>query len=135
MTTHHLGPHPIVAHFLQRLNLASIVNQTVGSGRESCLEHGATLAALVHNVLDSPAPLYRIAQWAEPVAPQALSLTPEQKRSLNDDRVARMLDAIVSERARGLWFRLALRLIKQFKIETQRVHQHVGRRVVAYNFG
>jgi len=112
-----------VAHFLQRLNLASIVNQTVGSGRESCLEHGATLAALVHNVLDSPAPLYRIAQWAEPVAPQALSLTPEQKRSLNDDRVARMLDAIVSERGRGLWFRLALRLIKQFKIETQRVHQ------------
>jgi len=123
LTTHHLGPHPIVAHFLERLNLASIVNQTVGSSRESCLDHGTTLAALVHNVLDSPAPLYRISQWAEPVAPQALSLTAEQKRSLNDDRVARMLDAIVSERARGLWFRLALRMIKQFKIETQRVHQ------------
>jgi transposase len=110
-------------HFLERLNLASIVNQTVGSGHETCLDHGTTLAALVHNVLDSPAPLYRISQWAEPLAPQVLSLTSEQKRSLNDDRVARMLDAIVSERARGLWFRLALRLIKQFKIDTQRVHQ------------
>jgi transposase len=123
LTTHHLGPHPIVAHFLARLNLASIVNHTVGSGRETCLDHGTTLAVLVHNVLDSPAPLYRIAQWAEPVAPHVLSLTPEQKRSLNDDRVARMLDALVSERARGLWFRVALRLIKQFKIQTQRVHQ------------
>jgi transposase len=49
-------------------------------------------------------------------------LTPEQKAALNDDRVARMLDAIVSERARGLWFRLALRMIKQFKIDTARVH-------------
>ncbi|MBI4425931.1 MAG: hypothetical protein HY554_19530 [Elusimicrobia bacterium] len=29
------------------------------------------MAALVHNVLDSPAPLYRIAEWADPIEPTA----------------------------------------------------------------
>ena len=86
LTTHLLGPHPVVAHFIQRLHLPAIVHQTVGHGRELILDHGTTLAVLIHNILDSPAPLYRIAEWASPIAPQALSLTPEQKQSLQDDR-------------------------------------------------
>ena len=97
LRTHHLGPHPIVSHFLQRLNLHTIVNHSIGLGRERVLTHGEALASLVHNVLDSPAPLYRIALWADPIAPQALSLTPNQKQALNDDRIARMLDALMSD--------------------------------------
>jgi transposase len=94
----------------------------VGTGRDRAIEHGEALTALVHNVLDSPAPLYRIAEWAAPIDPQAFAFTQEQKRGLNDDRLARMLDAIVSERGRSIWFRLALRIIKQFKIATDRMH-------------
>lgn len=120
--THLLGPHPVIAHFLQRLNLQGIVRSFVGTGRERTIEHGEALAALVHNILDSPAPLYRIAEWAAPFEAGAIGLTPEQKRSLNDDRVARMLDALVSERGRGLWFRLALEIIEQFKIARDRMH-------------
>jgi len=106
--THHLGPHPIIGHFLQRLDLQAIVRSFVGTQRERAIEHGEALAALVHNILDSPEPLYRIAQWAAPIAPAAIGFTEEQKQGLNDDRVARMLDALVSERGRGIWFRLAL---------------------------
>lgn len=120
--THHLGPHPIIAHFLQRLNLQAIVRSFVGTGRERAIEHGEALAALVHNILDSPAPLYRIAEWAAPIDAGAMGFTPEQKQALNDDRIARMLDALVSERSRGLWFRLALEIIQQFKIAKHRMH-------------
>lgn len=118
-----LGPHPIIRHFIERLNLHAIVRSAVGSGREPIIDHGEALAALVHNILDSPSPLYRIAGWAEPIAPQSFAFTPDQKAALNDDRIARMLDALVSERGRGIWFRLALRIIKQFKIATARLHQ------------
>lgn len=121
--THHLGPHPIIGHFLQRLNLQAIVRSFVGTQRERAIEHGEALAVLVHNILDSPAPLYRIAQWAAPIAPAAIGFTVEQKRGLNDDRIARMLDALVSERGRGIWFRLALQIIRQFKIAKERMHQ------------
>jgi transposase len=122
LKTHLLGPHPIIRHFIERLNLHAIVRSAVGSGREPVIDHGEALAVLVHNILDSPAPLYRIASWAEPIASQAFTFTPDQKASLNDDRIARMLDALVSERGRGIWFRLALRIIKQFGIAKARMH-------------
>ncbi|MBI4368846.1 MAG: IS1634 family transposase [Elusimicrobia bacterium] len=123
LATHLLGPHPIIAHFLERLNLRSIISSHVGTGRDRVIDHGEALSAQIHNILDSPAPLYRIAQWAQPLAPQSFGFTPDQKMSLNDDRIARMLDALVSERARGIWFDLALGIIKQFKVATQRLHQ------------
>lgn len=122
LDTHLLGPHPIIGHFLQRLNLKTIVTSFVGTARERAIEHGEALTALVHNILESPAPLYRIAEWAAPIAPAAIGFTQEQKRGLNDDRIARMLDAIVSQRGRGIWFRLALEIIRQFKIAKSRMH-------------
>lgn len=123
LRTHLLGPHPIVAHFLERLELQSVVSSHVGTGRERLISHGEALCSLVHNILDSPAPLYRIASWAEPFAPHSFTLTSEQKQALNDDRIARMLDALVSERGRGIWFDLALKIIRQFKVATERMHQ------------
>jgi len=121
--THLLGAHPIIAHFIQRLNLRDIVCSQVGTGRERLIDHGEALTALVHNILDSPAPLYRIAQWADPMAPASFGFSEEQKKALNDDRIARMLDALVSERGRGIWFALALRIIRQFDLATARMHQ------------
>ena len=77
---------------------------------------------LVHNLLVSPGPLYRIATWLAPVEPAVLGLTPAQAAAINDDRVARALDALTSERGRSIWFRLALRIIKQFELDTRRFH-------------
>jgi transposase len=120
--THHLGPHPIIAHFLERLALEAIIRGCVGSARQGLVDHARTVAVLVHNLLVSPGPLYRIATWLAPVEPTAVGLTPAQVAAINDDRVARALDALTSERGRSLWFRLALRAIKQFELETYRFH-------------
>jgi len=123
LDTHLLGPHPIIAHFIERLELRSVVAAHVGSGRERLISHGEALCSLVHNILDSPEPLYRIASWAEPYAAHSFAFSREQKDALNDDRIARMLDALVSERARGIWFDLALKIIRQFNVATERLHQ------------
>ncbi len=120
--THHLGPHPIIGHFLERLMLEGIIRSCVGGARQGVLDHARTLAVLVHNLLVSPGPLYRIATWLAPVEPAVLGLTPVQAAAINDDRVARALDALTSERGRSIWFRLALRIIKQFELDTRRFH-------------
>ena len=120
--THHLGPHPIISHFLERLMLDGIIRSCVGSARQGVLDHARTLAVLVHNLLVSPGPLYRIATWLAPVEPAVVGLSPTQAAAINDDRVARALDALTSERGRSIWFRLALRLIKQFELDTRRFH-------------
>ncbi len=119
---HYLGSHPIIAHFLERLTLEPILRGCVGAARQGVVDHARTVAVLVHNLLVSPGPLYRIATWLAPLEPQVLGLTSSQHAAINDDRVARALDALTSERGRSIWFRLALRLIKQFELETQRFH-------------
>jgi transposase len=122
LRVHHLGPHPLIHHFLELIQFEAIARSCLGSAGQRVLDDAKTLCVLVHNVLVSPAPLYRIAEWVAPIDAAALDLTPEQQAALNDDRVARALDALGSARARNLWFRLALRIIKRFELRTDRMH-------------
>jgi len=119
---HLVGPHPILRHFLGRMNFARIVNGCLGTAEQSRLDHAQTLAVLVQNFLLAPAPLYRIHDWSVPIDAAALGLSEQEKQSLNDDRVARTLDALASARARNLFFRLALRVIKEFELDLRRIH-------------
>lgn len=119
---HLIGPHPILQQFLDRMDFSNIVRNCLGTPREGLLDYAETLAILIENIILSPAPLYRIAEWAEPIDPPVFGITHSQKASLNDDRVARALDALASPRARTLFFRLALHIIKTFELETKRIH-------------
>ena len=88
---HTIGPQPILQHFLERMGFFRIVRSCLGTPREGLLDHAQTLSTFVRNILLSPAPLYRIAEWAAPIDAEALGLSATQKESLNDDRVARTL--------------------------------------------
>lgn len=120
---HRLGPHPILNHFLARMTLPRIVRSCLSTARLSSLDHAQTLCCLLHNIVLSPGPLYRIAEWAHPIDTRALELTAAEKAALNDDRVARTLDVLASERSRSLFFRLALHLIRDFELDVRRIHQ------------
>jgi transposase len=122
LRVHRVGPHPILRHFLDLMTFPRIVGSCLGTPREGFLDHAQTLSVLVQNIILSPAPLYRIAEWASPISPGALGLSPDEKLSINDDRVARSLDALSSSRARSLFFRLALHVIKEFELDTRRIH-------------
>lgn len=120
---HLLGPHPILLHFLGRMDFPRLVRSCLATPGNRLLDHAQTLALLVQNILLSPAPLYRIAEWARPIDAAALEVSDSEKAALNDDRVARSLDALVSPRARSLFFQLALHIIAQFELDTRRIHQ------------
>jgi transposase len=119
---HLIGPHPILNHFLDLMNFFQLVRSCLGTRHKSILDHAQTLSVFMQNIILSPAPLYRISEWVQPIDPVALRLTTSEKRSLNDDRVARSLDALVTMRARTLFFQLALHIIEQFELDTDRIH-------------
>lgn len=123
LRVHLIGPHPILNHFLAHMEFSTIVRSCLGTPKKGILDHAQTLSVFIQNIILSPAPLYRIAEWAHPIDPAVLELTAKEKRSLNDDRVARSLDALVTPRARTLFFRLAVHIIEQFELETKRIHQ------------
>jgi hypothetical protein len=77
---------------------------------------------LVHNVLVSRDPLYRLSEWIEPIDPGALGLSEDQKLAINDDRIGRALDQLAEYGGRGVFFQLALRSIKLFGLKTDRIH-------------
>ncbi len=104
------------------MGLRRILRSTLGSGLLRGMDHAETLSVLIHNILTSRGALYRIPQWARHVEPSALGLTSAQLRHLNDDRLARSLDTLASARARSVFFRLALWVIKDFEIACPRVH-------------
>ena len=119
---HMVGAHPILLHFLNLMDFFRIVRSCLARPREGLLDHAQSLSLLIQNIIMSPGPLYRIAEWAAPIEPAALGLSKVDMQTINDDRVARSLDALVSMRARSLFFRIALHIIKQFELDTQRIH-------------
>ena len=91
---HRLGAHPLIEFFLERLGVARILDKHIHSNRDPILSHGTAITVLVHNILVSRDPLYRLSEWVEPIEPKALGLTAEQKLAINDDRIARALDQL-----------------------------------------
>jgi transposase len=122
LRVHRLGAHPIVHHFLERMNVAGILRGALGGARQGHIDHSLAVEVLLHNYVVSPGPLYRIAAWVAPLEASVFGLSEAQKAAVNDDRIARALDALASERGRNVFFRLALRIIKDFTLETRRIH-------------
>ena len=122
LRVHRIGAHPIVRHFLERMNVAGILRGCLGGARQGHIDHALAVEVLLHNYVLSPGPLYRITEWVAPIEASVLGLSEAQKSAVNDDRIARALDALASERGRNVFFRLALRIIKDFKLETRRIH-------------
>ena len=119
---HRLGSHPLIQFFIEQLGVRRILDKHIHSSREGMLSHGEAITLLVHNVLVSRDPLYRLSDWIEPIDSAALGLSEDQKLAINDDRIARALDQLAEYGGRGVFFQLALRSIKLFGLKTDRIH-------------
>ena len=87
-----LGALPVVAEFGRRLRIAEIIDELCPVRSVALITHGEVIEALVANRLTAPAPMLRVHEWAASMAvDEAYGITPEL---LNDDRIARALDAV-----------------------------------------
>jgi len=87
-----LGALPVVAGFCQRLDIAGIVDRAAPIRDIARASHGQVIEALVANRLTSPTPMVHVADWARGWAVEhALGVDADV---LNDDRIARALDAL-----------------------------------------
>jgi transposase len=118
-TRREVGPLLLVGHYLDRLDLAGIVDRWLPQRGRAQLTHGEVVAALVANRLGAPAPLYDIAGWASSAAMAEVLGIPGML--LNDDRLGRALDALapVAEQVRGA---LMLAAIGRFGVDAARLH-------------
>ena len=114
-----LGALPVVAEFSRRLDLVGIIDRACPVRDVAIVSHGQVIEALIANRLSAPAPMWRVADWArEWAVEQALGV---EAAALNDDRIARALDAIAPELDRIVGS-VGARAIAAFGLDVARLH-------------
>jgi len=118
-----LGAHPIIEHFLELMRVRDIINTYMASDKRQKLDDGSILTLLIHNILTTPHPLYEMQDWLKPLDAQHLGLDPDAWQYIQDDRVGKGLFKFYLSRHKDVFFRLALRVIKIFRLDCSRIHQ------------
>lgn len=115
-----LGALPVVADYCHRLDLAAIIDRACPIRTDvAILTHGQVIEALVANRLTSPAPLLHVTDWARTWAVEETFDIPAE--ALNDDRIARALDAIAPELEKIVGS-VGAQAITTFGIDVSRLH-------------
>lgn len=118
-TGRNLGPLVLVNPILERMDIRRLVNLHCPTDPRLKIPVGDVIHALAANRLCSPEPLLHVADWAEFSGAEFLLGTPSDL--LNDDRLARALDAVFPKRW-NILADVALHVAKQFRVSLAKVH-------------
>jgi Domain of unknown function (DUF4277) len=114
-----LGALPVVAEFGRRLRIAEIVDELCPVRPVAWISHGEVIEALVANRLTAPAPLVRVQEWAAAMAVEEVyGIAPHL---LNDDRIARALDAVAPQ-LDAITGGIGAAAISEFGVDVARLH-------------
>jgi transposase len=114
-----LGGLPAAAEILRRLDVAGIVDGQCPVRSDADLTHGQVIEVLIANRLSSPMPLQRVGDWASAWAVEETFGV--EADLLNDDRLARALDAI-APRLDAVSGAVAASAIGEFGIDVAKIH-------------
>ena len=114
-----LGALPVVAEFGRRLRIAEIIDELCPVRPVAWITHGEVIEALVANRLTAPAPLVRVQEWAAAMAvEEAYGIEPHL---LNDDRIARALDAVAPQ-LDAITGSVGAAAVSEFGVDVARLH-------------
>jgi len=130
-----LGAHPIIEHFIEVLRIREIIGTYMRSDKRMSLDDDKVLGILIHNILTTPIALYEMEDWLKPLDAEKLGLQPEESKLIQDDRIGRALARFYDSRHKDVFFRLALRAIKIFKLDCSRIHHDTTTVTFAGKYG
>lgn len=104
---------------LERMNVASIIDQHLPSDAQAEYDHGSILSLLIAARLYNPVALVNLPGWAAESGADILWDIPCEK--LNDDRLGRSLDAFFTQR-HSILASLALHVSREFNVPLSELH-------------
>jgi transposase len=118
-----IGGLPLINHFLQRMDLESILldHLPTHDGRTK-LPVARGLILLIQNLLMAREPLYGLGDWASRHDPHLLGLTARELGSINDDRVGRCLTVLFYADRPALLLALMRHVIQVFGLRLDELH-------------
>jgi transposase len=116
------GSHPIIQHYINKLNLPDIFRTNIISDKRLAIPAADCICMLIHNILTEPMALYKLPEWLETLDMEALGFPQCHASQFNDDRIARLLDSVYESNRKKIFFRIALRSIKMFELNCKNMH-------------
>ena len=130
-----LGAHPIIKHFIDMLQIREIISTYVQTDKRMRLGDDKVLTLLIHNILTTPHALYEMEAWLKPLDAEKVGLEPEEPACIQDDRIGRALARFYASRHQAVFFRLALRAIKVYKLDCSQIHHDTTTVTFAGKYG
>jgi transposase len=117
-----VGAHPIISHYIEKLNIPDIFRTYVPSDKRLVVSVSDCVNVLIHNIITEHTALYKLPEWLQRIDLNSLQVSAANAAQFNDDRIARTLDAIYRSNRKQIFFRIALRCIKIFELATTHIH-------------
>jgi transposase len=115
-----VGSLPVITNYLERLNLAGLVDELVPWQGDVPL--GTLVEILVTNRLLNPKALFRIDTWAQKTGLDTFYGL--EAGQLNDDRLGRALERLAAQ-AEAIQAGLVLQAVKKFKLNVGQIHYDI----------
>jgi hypothetical protein len=114
-----LGSLPLIAQFARRLQIQRTVDRRCPSRSNARLTHGQVALAVIANRLTQPKAMYQILEWAQKWGVrETWGIDPD---ALNDDRLARCLDAVAPQ-IDAIQGEVLVQAVGQFDLELSQLH-------------
>ena len=118
-----VGALPLINFFFGRLGLPGLLGALLPvTDARVKLAPAAAIRLVVTNLLIGREPVYGLSEWAARYDPKLLGLSETEVAALNDDRVARALDALFDADRASLLTAVVLAAVRGFGIDTARLH-------------
>ena len=117
-----VGALPIINHFLEALELHSILDDFVPGDDRSTLAPATALGVLLRNILVSREPLYALPEWSERCEKRLLGLPTSRAAPLSDDRLGRALDKLFLADRAALMTAVVVRAVRNFGLALDELH-------------
>ena len=118
-----LGPLPLINHFIDRLDLAALLDKYVPTRDRRCaLPHAAALGVLLRSLIVEREPIYRQSETAHGFAPGLFGLAAADMAHLGDDRLGRALDRLFDADRAALLTEIVVAVGQQFAVRFDQLH-------------
>ena len=123
LRTERLGPLPLVNHFIERMDLAALLEKHVPTTDRRCrLSHAQALGVLVRSIVVEREPIYRAQETVHGFAAGLFGVAAHDLESLSDDRLGRALDRLFEADRAALLTEVVLVMAKRFAVQLERLH-------------
>ena len=123
LRTEHLGPLPLVDHFLEHLGIDAALDRAVPTrDRRARLATGKALGVLLRSILVEREPIYRQHETVAAFGAAAFGLTAAEADALDDDQVGRALDRLFDADRGALVTDVVLALKRRLRLDFGELH-------------